>query len=97
MNEIFKKAKTDKIVLSDGFHLISDTFRGIVLVFEEERTRKKKDTGEEEIYTFVDKWYHLKLSQVLENYLKQTTIKATSIEELRDIVLRVEEKIEQFN
>lgn len=96
MNEVFKKRKTDKIILDDKFHLVSDTFKGIVLVFEEERTRTKKDTQETEKYTFVDKWYHLKLSQVLENYLKQTTLKATSIEELKEIVLRVEKAIEKF-
>ena len=104
MNEIFKKMKTDKIVLDDKFHLISDTFKGIVLVFEEPRKRnktevkngKKVKTGEKEDYLFVDKWYHLTLSQTLENYLKQTTIKATSIEELKEIVLRVEAAIEKL-
>ncbi len=96
MNDIFKQMKTKKITLDDRWHLEPDQFKGLVLVLEEPRTRVKKDTQEEETYTFVDKWYHLKLSQTLENYLKQTTLKATSIEELKEIVLRVEGAIEKF-
>jgi hypothetical protein len=96
MNEILKRMKTNKIVLDDRFSLVSDTFKGLVLVLEEPRTRIKKDTGEEEDYIFVDKWYHLTLSQTLENYLKQVTLKATSIEELKDIVLRVAQTISKL-
>ncbi len=93
-NEIFKRMKTKKIILCDKYHLAPDQFKGLVLVLEEPRVRVKKDTEIEETYTFVDKWYHLTLSQTLENYLKQTTLKATSIEELKEIVLRVENVIE---
>jgi len=96
MNEIFKRMKTKKIPLCEKYYLSPDQFKGLVLVLEEPRVRIKKDTEEEETYTFVDKWYHLTLSQTLENYLKQTALKATSIEDLRDIVLRVEKTIEKI-
>lgn len=96
MNEIFKKVNKKRIALDDKWSLEPDQFKGLVLVLEEPRTRIKKDTEIEEIYTFVDKWYHLKLSQALENYLKQTTLKASSIEELKEIVLRVEKTIENL-
>ena len=43
MNELFKKAKTDRFQLDEKFYLESDGFHGLTLVFEETRTKKKKD------------------------------------------------------
>ena len=99
MNDIFKNMNSKKIILDDKYFLQPDGYHGLVLVFEEERTRKKldpktkKETGETEEYIFTDKWYHPKLSQSLSKYLQLTTSEAKSIEELRDVVLRVEDKI----
>lgn len=91
--------KSDRIILDEKYTLQPDGYHGLVLVFEEERTRKKldaktkKETGETEEYIFQDKWYHPRLSQSLSKYLHLTTLEAKSIEELKDIVLRVEDKI----
>ena len=102
MNEIFTKLNSERIELDKRYSLESDAFRGLVLVLEEKRVREKVDaktkkkTGETEEYIFTDKWYHPKLSQSLSKYLQLTASEAKSIEELRDIVLRVEDKINQI-
>ena len=99
MNEVFKKMNSERIELDEKYSLEPDAFRGLVLVFEEKRVREKVDTktnkktGETEEYIYTDKWYHPKLSQSLSKYLQLTTSEAKTIEELKDIVLRVENKI----
>lgn len=99
MNEVFKKMNSERIELDEKYSLEPDGYRGLVLIFEEKRVREKidvktkKKTGETEEYIFTDKWYHPKLSQSLSKYLQLSTSEAKSIEELRDIVLRVENKI----
>jgi hypothetical protein len=92
MNKIFTEKNTDKVVLDEKYYLEPDGFKGLVLVFEEPRVREKKDKTEED-YVFQDRWYFPKLSQTISKYLMLTTNEAKSIEELRDIVLRVEKTI----
>ena len=102
MNEIFTKLNSERIELDKRYSLEPDGYHGLVLVFKEKRVREKVDaktkkkTGETEEYIFTDKWYHPKLSQSLSKYLQLTTSEAKSIEELRDIVLRVEDKINKI-
>ena len=102
MDEVFKKLNSDRIELDERYSLEPDGFRGLVLVLEEKRVREKVDaktkkkTGETEEYIYTDKWYHPKLSQSLSKYLQLTASEAKSTEELRDIVLRVENKINQI-
>lgn len=96
MNELFKKAKTDRFKLDEKFYLESDGFHGLTLVFEETRTKKKKDGSGEEEYLYTDKWYYPKISMVLNKYLELVTKDTKSVEELRDIVLRVEKKIDSI-
>ncbi len=99
MNEVFKKLNSKRIELDKRYSLEPDGYHGLVLVFKEKRVREKVDaktkkkTGETEEYIFTDKWYHPKLSQSLSKYLQLSTLEAKSIGELRDIVLRVEDKI----
>lgn len=99
MNEVFSKMKSERIELDEKYSLEPDGYRGLVLVFEEKRVREKidtktkKKTGETEEYIFTDKWYHPKLSQSLSKYLQLSTSEVKSIEELKTIVLRVEDKI----
>ena len=99
MNEVFKKLNSERIELDKRYSLEPDGFRGLVLVLEEKRVREKVDaktkkkTGETEEYIYTDKWYHPKLSQSLSKYLQLTASEAKSIGELRDVVLRVENKI----
>jgi hypothetical protein len=96
MNELFKKAKTDRFQLDEKYFLESDGYHGLTLQFEEVRTKKKKDGSGEEEYLYVDKWYLPKISMVLNKYLELKTKNTKSIEELRDVVLRVEEKIDSI-
>ena len=95
MNEIFKKLNSERIELTDGYVLLPDSFNGIVLQRETEKTRKKKDKTEEK-YTHVETIYQPTISKALTRYLQLTASEAKSIEELRDIVLRVENKINQI-
>lgn len=96
MNELFKKANTKRFELDENYFLESDGYHGLTLVFEEPRTRKKKDGSGEEEYIYIDKWYLPKISMVLNKYLELKTKNTKSIEELRDVVLRVEEKIDSI-
>jgi hypothetical protein len=96
MNELFKKANTKRFELDQNYFLESDGYHGLTLVFEEPRMRKKKDGSGEEEYLYIDKWYLPKISMVLNKYLELKTKNTKSIEELRDVVLRVEEKIDSI-
>lgn len=99
MNEILKKNNTLKLMLDDQWYLTTDGFKGLILQRDIEKTRKKidketrKETGETEIYIDTESFYHPNLSQVLDKYLRVKTKEAKSIEQLKEIVLRVEEKI----
>ena len=92
MNEVFTKMKSERIELTDGYVLLPDSFNGIVLQRETEKIRTKKDKTEEK-YTHIETIYQPTVSQTLTRYLQLTASEAKSIEELRDIVLRVENKI----
>ena len=95
MNEVFKKLNSERIELTDGYVLLPDSFNGIVLQRETEKTRRKKNETEEK-YIHVETIYQPTISKTLTRYLQLTTSEAKSIEELRDIVLRVENKINQI-
>ena len=92
MNEVFKKLNSERIELTDGYVLLPDGFNGIVLQRETEKTRRKKDKTEEK-YTHIETIYQPTVSKTLTRYLQLSMSEAKSIEELRDIVLRVEDKI----
>ncbi len=95
MNEIFTKLNSERIELTDGYVLLPDSFNGIVLQRETEKTRRKKNETEEK-YIHVETIYQPTISKTLTRYLQLTASEAKSIEELRDIVLRVEDKINQI-
>ena len=96
MHEIFKKMNSKKIPLDSEFWLMPDPYKGLILQREIEKVRKKidketkKPTGEEEIYTQVEQHFFPRLSQTLNKYLELKTTEASSIEELKEIVLGVE-------
>ena len=92
MHELFKKEVSKKIELDSQFWLMPDPYKGLVLQREVEKLRKKV-TGEEEPYMSTEQHFFPRLSQTLNKYLELKSTEATSIEELKDIVLRVEEKI----
>lgn len=96
MNDLLKRAKTDRFQLDEKYFLESDGYHGLTLLFEETRMKKKKDGSGEEEYLFVDKWYYPKVSMVLNKYLELSTKDTKSIAELKEIVLRVEAKIDSI-
>ena len=95
MNEIFTKLNSERIELTDGYVLLPDSFNGIVLQRETEKTRRKKNKTEEK-YIHVETIYQPTISKTLTRYLQLSTSEAKSIEELRDVVLRVEDKINKI-
>lgn len=95
MNEVFTKMNSERIELSDNFFLLPDGFNGIVLQRETEKIRRKKNETEEK-YTHIETIYQPTISKTLTRYLQLSTSEAKSIEELRDVVLRVENKINQI-
>jgi hypothetical protein len=96
MNELFKKTNTKRFQLDENYFLEPDGYHGLTLLFEETRMKKKKDGSGKEEYLFVDKWYYPKISMVLTKYLELRTKNTKSVEELRDVVLRIETKIDSI-
>jgi hypothetical protein len=96
MNDLFKKAKTDRFQLDEKYFLESDSFHGLTLVFEEIRMKNKKDGSGEEEFLYTDKWYYPRISMVLHKYLELVTKETKSVEELKDVILRVEKKIDSI-
>jgi hypothetical protein len=94
MNDLFKKANTKRFELDQNYFLESDGYRGLTLVFQEPRMKKKKDGSGEEEYLYTDKWYYPRISMVLQKYLELVAKDTKSVEELREVVLRVEKKID---
>ena len=95
MNEVFTKMNSERIELSDGYVLLPDPFNGIILQRETEKTRTKKDKTEEK-YTHIETIYQPTISKTLTRYLQLSTSETKSIEELKAVVLRVENKINQI-
>ena len=98
MNEVFTKMKSKKIQLDSEFWLMPDPYKGLILQREVEKSRKKidketKKPTEEETYTQIEQHFFPRLSQTLNKYLELKSTEASSIEELKDLVLKVEEKI----
>jgi hypothetical protein len=93
MNNLFKNSK--KVKLDDNYTLEHDGYSGIVLVFEEERIRTKKDETEEK-YMFSDKWYAPNLSQILKIYTDQKQIILPTVEEMLEVQKQVLSVLEDF-
>ena len=96
MHTIFKKMKTERIELTDGYHLEPDGYHGLTLVLEEIGEKENKKTGEKEPTVKTQKYYHPTLSQTFNKYLMVTTNEAQSLEDLKDILERVESKIDSL-
>ncbi|MFN7339799.1 MAG: hypothetical protein ACK5VI_01810 [Opitutia bacterium] len=93
MNNLFKNSK--KVKLDDNYTLEHDGYSGIVLVFEEERIRTKKDETEEK-YMFSDKWYFPRVSMALEQYVKEKQIILPTVEEMLEVQKQVLEILQNF-
>jgi len=100
MNNLFKSAGIRRIDLDDKFYLAPNENYGLMLTQEVVKIRKKidketkKPTGEEEGYLGTQRWYFTKLSQAISKYIQLSGNEATSIEELKEILLRIENTIE---
>jgi hypothetical protein len=100
MNNVFKNAGTKRIELDSKFYLSPNENYGLMLTQEVAKIRKKVDketkkpTGEEEEYIGTEKYYFTKLSQAVNKYIQLSGNEATSIVELREILLRIENTIE---
>ena len=95
MNEVFTKMNSERIELTDNFFLLPDGFNGIILQRETEKIRRKKNETEEK-YIHTETIFQPTISKTLTRYLQLTASEAKTVEELRDIVLRVENKINQI-
>lgn len=96
MHNIFKKMKVERIELTDNYYLEPDQFRGLVLVHEEIGEKENKKTGEKEPTVKRQSYYYPKISQVFSKYLMVTTNEAKSLEDLKEILERVEGKIDSM-
>lgn len=88
------------IVIDQNYSLKNDGFRGCTLIFQEERERRKldkdkKETGETYKFIFKDSWYYPRMSDCLEEYLKQTGSKVNSIQECIDLLKEKNTILEQ--
>ena len=92
MNELFEKTKSKSIKLDNEFFLTPDGFKGLVLQRQVEKDGKDKD-GNPKKTTKTESFYFPRISQTLNKYLELKSSEATSVEDLKEIVLRVEEKI----
>ena len=93
MNVTFEKSK--RIELDENYFLTPDGYNGLVLNFEEKRTKTNKNDELVE-FIFKDKWYYPKLSMTLDKYLQLKGKECKSISDLKDIVLRVEKTISEI-
>ena len=101
MNSVFKNAGTRRINLDEKFYLAPNDNYGLMLTQEVVKIRKKVDketkkpNGETEEYLGTEKYYFPRLSQSINKYIQLTSNEATSIEELKEILLRIEKTIEE--
>lgn len=108
MNKTF--TKNSEIVLDEFYSLSSDGDSGIVLTFQEKRTRKKtdkdtkKETGEIEEYLFTEPRYFTRIAQALKRYVELSQNNCKTIGELLektskiDILLeKLDKEFKQFN
>lgn len=84
-----------KLQLDEKWRIESDTYSW-VLIFQETREKKKKETKEKEEFEYVDNWYYPKLSQALRTY-KQESLKTTeTIEQLLLKLESIDNKIDEI-
>ena len=101
MNNIFKKAKKEVIVLDDNYTLSHDGYSGVVLTFSEMRERekvneKRKKTGEKEQYLYEEPRYFARIDQALKRYVELSQNSAKSIEEIIEKTDKILAVVEEF-
>ena len=92
MHPLFKKTKNVRISLDSEFYIKPDTYNGLILCRKVLKEKKDKE-GKTVFYNDVTKKYFPRMSLTLNEYLKNKVGEAENIEEIKDILLRVESKI----
>ena len=92
MHPLFKKTKNVRILLDNEFYITPDPYNGLILCREVLKEKKDKE-GKTVFYNDVTKKYFPRMSQTLNEYSKNKVGEAENIEEIKDILLRVESKI----
>ena len=92
MHPLFKKTKNVRISLDNDFYITPDPYNGLILCRKVLKEKKDKE-GKTVFYNDVTKKYFPRMSQTLNEYLKNKVGEAETIEEVKDILLRVESKI----
>ena len=92
MHPLFKKTKNVRISLDSEFYITPDPYNGLILCREVLKEKKDKE-GKTVFYNDVTKKYFPIMSQTLNEYLKNKVGEAETIEEVKDILLRLEIKI----
>lgn len=95
MNNIFKK---DKVIRLDEFyHLKTDGGNGVQLVFEQMRTRKKKDSEETEEFLYSESLFFTRAGQALNRYVDLTQNSSQSLKELIETTSKIYDIISAFD
>lgn len=109
MNKAFTKQK--EILLSDGWVMLPDGFKGIELRHSKPAKREKTDTidgkkvptGVYEDIVETNSLYFPKVSQALKRYLELVQVEATDIKDLSertnrvyDVIERIDKEFKQF-
>ena len=92
MHPLFKKTKNVRISLDSEFYITHDPYNGLILCRKVLKEKKDKE-GKTVFYNDVTKKYFPRMSLTLNEYLKNKVGEAETIEEVKDILLRVESKI----
>ena len=92
MHPLFKKTKNVRISLDSEFYITPDPYNGLILCRKVLKEKKDKE-GKTVFYNDVTKKYFPRMSLTLNEYLKNKVGEAENIEEIKDILLRVESKI----
>jgi hypothetical protein len=72
----------------DDNYTINCDGNGCSLLFEEQRDRLNKKTGEQESYTFKSQWHYLSVPQCLRKY---TELSIETSKDLKDVLNKLEE------
>ena len=95
MNNIFKKAKKEEIILDDNFKMSHDSFKGIILTFSEMREKEKK-TGEKEQYLYEEPRYFATVGQALKRYVELSQNSAKDLKEIVEKTDKILAVVEEF-
>lgn len=71
------------IKLNNNFRIEKDNYSW-VLIFNEQRDRKNKETGIKEAFIFEEKWYYPDIKQLLNKFIDLDLKESETLEELKE-------------